>query len=48
MPFKCKIKSNPLGILKATMIELDLEEMVMRRVKSDKDKVSSLLSTLIL
>ncbi|GMI08615.1 hypothetical protein TrVE_jg11336 [Triparma verrucosa] len=37
--FKCKIKSTPLGILKSANIELDLAEMVMRKVK-DKDKPS--------
>jgi len=40
MTFKCKIKSSPLGILKATTLELDLGDMVMRRVKSHKDKPS--------
>lgn len=44
LDFKCKAKSGALGIMKSATVQLDLEAMVMRKVKGDQNAVQTGIS----
>ena len=44
LDFKCKAKSGTLGLMKSATIQLDLDAMVMRKVKSDPNAIPTGIS----